>query len=88
MKTVQVNAASVVAVVLGVGVTCAAAGAFLGYSHGYKQGDFDASHEASRLATSNLAELMTSGIAVAQPDGTAKIYVLKPVEVFGRRQQP
>lgn len=81
MKIMRVNTMAIAAVAIVIGAACAACGAFLGYSQGYKQGEFDASHEASRVATSNLTELMARGIAVAQPDGTAKVYVLKPVEV-------
>lgn len=81
MKKLQVNATTVVAFVLGVGVACATGGALIGYHNGYKQGDFDGRHEAARSAIFSLSEMMTSGIAIGQPDGTAKTVVLKPVDV-------
>lgn len=83
MKKVQLNIAGVITVIVGVGVACAAGGAVIGYDHGYKKGDFDARHEASRSATSAISQVMTSGVHIKQPDGTEKTFVLQPVETTG-----
>lgn len=80
MKSIQLNVVAMTAVLAVVGAAGAVGGAFIGYGQGYKQGDKDGRHDASRSAISSVSELMTRGIAIAQPDGTAKTYVLQPAE--------
>jgi len=80
MKKIELNGAVAVAVIVVTGAACAAAGAYLGYEKGYKQGDFAGRHEASRSAVGAVTELMTSGFGIKQADGSGKTFVLKPVE--------
>lgn len=80
MKSIKLKVSPLIAVTTVVGAAGVAGGAFIGYSEGYKHGDLGGRHEAARSATSSVSEMMTRGISIAQPDGTAKTYVLKPVE--------
>lgn len=74
------NATSMIAVVVGVGVACAAGGAVIGYQQGFKTGDFNGRHEANRSALTAFNETMTHGVSIKGADGSVKTYVLTPVE--------
>lgn len=80
MKSTQLNMAALIAGIVVVGAASAAAGACVGYGKGYRQGNFDGRHEASRSTVAIVSEMMTIGVAIKQPDGTAKTYLLQPVE--------
>ena len=80
MNKFHMNPVIMIAVVLGFGAVCAAGGAAIGYQQGYKTGDFDGRHDATRSSLTALTGNMTHGVSVKRDDGSIQTYVLKPVE--------
>jgi len=80
MREIRLSVPVLIFVAVVAGTACAVVGAYIGYGHGYKKGDFDGRHEASRAAVSGVTDLMTGGVAIAKSDGTSETYLLKPVK--------
>ena len=80
MKSINLSIATLACTMVLACALGATGGALVGYGKGYKQGDGNGVHQASRAGMATMADLMTRGVAIKQSDGGVKTYVLSPVE--------